>query len=99
VPDVIEKAKKPRFDTSVSGEDKESPTCNDCHKSHEIEWVDREDFRNEIFAQCGNCHKDVVETYFETYHGKVSKLGCWMSFVRSWTISKLDLPFRKASGI
>jgi cytochrome b subunit of formate dehydrogenase len=25
--------------------------------------------------QCGDCHKDVTESYFETFHGKVSKLG------------------------
>jgi cytochrome b subunit of formate dehydrogenase len=26
-------------------------------------------------SQCGNCHRDLAETYFETYHGNVSKLG------------------------
>ncbi len=25
--------------------------------------------------QCGKCHEDVTETYFDTFHGKVSKLG------------------------
>ncbi len=25
--------------------------------------------------QCGRCHEEIAETYFETYHGKVSKLG------------------------
>jgi cytochrome b subunit of formate dehydrogenase len=26
-------------------------------------------------SQCGNCHRSLAESYFETYHGKVSKLG------------------------
>jgi cytochrome b subunit of formate dehydrogenase len=25
--------------------------------------------------QCGRCHEKIAETYFETFHGKVSKLG------------------------
>ena len=25
--------------------------------------------------QCGKCHEALAESYFETYHGKVSKLG------------------------
>jgi hypothetical protein len=24
---------------------------------------------------CGKCHADVADSYFETYHGKVAKLG------------------------
>ena len=55
--------------------DKEQPGCDDCHKAHEIERVDRDDFRSQILNQCGKCHEDVTNTYFETYHGKVSKLG------------------------
>jgi hypothetical protein len=26
-------------------------------------------------TQCGRCHKEIAETYFDTYHGKVSQLG------------------------
>jgi len=29
--------------------------------------------------QCGECHKEVTDTYFETFHGKVSKLGALKS--------------------
>ena len=25
--------------------------------------------------QCGHCHEEITESYFDTYHGKVSKLG------------------------
>ncbi len=59
----------------VSDTDKELPTCSDCHKSHEIMRVTKVDFRTEIINQCGRCHNDVMKTYFDTYHGKVSKLG------------------------
>jgi cytochrome b subunit of formate dehydrogenase len=51
------------------------PMCNDCHTSHTISRTDKEGFKLNIINQCGRCHEDVLETYFETYHGKVSKLG------------------------
>jgi cytochrome b subunit of formate dehydrogenase len=51
------------------------PTCADCHSAHQIERTDRRDFRLEIMSQCGKCHETLAESYFDTYHGKVSKLG------------------------
>ena len=51
------------------------PTCNDCHSSHGISRTDQGDFKVGIIEKCGRCHEDVTETYFETFHGKVSKLG------------------------
>ena len=51
------------------------PDCADCHSDHSIERTDRQDFRLEIMSQCGKCHQALAATYFETYHGKVSKLG------------------------
>lgn len=51
------------------------PVCSDCHSSHTIGRTDTEGFRLTIMNQCGSCHKDLAESYFETYHGKVSKLG------------------------
>jgi predicted CXXCH cytochrome family protein len=69
-----------QFQTSIHSPlitktDKKLPTCYDCHKSHSIERVERGDFRQGIIEQCGNCHEEVTETYFETLHGKVSRLG------------------------
>ncbi len=55
--------------------DKQLPVCNDCHFSHTIKRVDVDNFRQGIIDQCGKCHEDVTETYFDTFHGKVSKLG------------------------
>lgn len=51
------------------------PECADCHQSHTITRVSEDNFRQGIIDQCGRCHMDVTETYFETFHGKVSKLG------------------------
>ncbi len=53
----------------------ELPVCSDCHSAHTIGRTDREDFRLAIMGQCGKCHRELSESYFETYHGKVSKLG------------------------
>ncbi|MBU1680993.1 MAG: hypothetical protein KKD86_19410 [Bacteroidetes bacterium] len=55
------------------------PVCSDCHQSHTIKRVDQDNFRQHIYEQCGNCHLDVTDTYFETFHGKVSKLGAVQS--------------------
>ncbi len=51
------------------------PMCNDCHSSHEITKTDAQGFMREIVSTCGHCHEDVTESYFETFHGKVVKLG------------------------
>jgi len=26
-------------------------------------------------SQCGRCHEKIADSYFDTYHGKVSQLG------------------------
>ncbi len=53
----------------------ELPTCEDCHTSHTIRRVDRSDFRLTMMSQCGRCHENEAETFFDTFHGKVSRLG------------------------
>ena len=55
--------------------DAELPMCDDCHTSHEITRTDASGFMREIVTTCGHCHEDVTESYFETFHGKVVKLG------------------------
>ncbi len=54
---------------------KQQPVCSDCHSAHNIQRTDLSDFRLHIMDQCGRCHQAITESYFETYHGKVSKLG------------------------
>ncbi len=61
--------------TAEVDDDQELPVCNDCHHSHSITRADLADFRLTVRRQCGECHKDVTESYFETVHGKVSELG------------------------
>ena len=54
---------------------KELPVCSTCHTAHTIKRTDMGDFKMEIMASCGKCHEAIAKTYFDTYHGKVSKLG------------------------
>lgn len=54
---------------------KDLPVCNDCHQSHTTVGVEAVGFRQQILNQCGTCHEEVTNTYFDTFHGKVSKLG------------------------
>ncbi len=51
------------------------PVCNDCHSAHTIKRTDMDKFKFEIMNLCGKCHEDIASTYFETFHGKVTKLG------------------------
>lgn len=59
----------------VTQTDKPLPVCSSCHTAHSITRIDEGRFRQEIIDTCGKCHGDVTATYFDTYHGKVSKLG------------------------
>jgi cytochrome b subunit of formate dehydrogenase len=55
--------------------DEEHPTCEDCHASHTISRIDQPGFRLMTMEQCGRCHAEQAETFFDTFHGKVSHLG------------------------
>jgi len=55
--------------------DPELPHCNDCHTAHTVARTDVPGFKLGIMTQCGHCHEDVTESYFDTYHGKASELG------------------------
>jgi len=59
----------------VTKTEKELPVCNDCHTAHTIRRTDQEGFRLMTMNTCGRCHEKIAETYFDTYHGKVSQLG------------------------
>jgi len=60
---------------TVTRTSKPQPVCSECHSAHSIARTDITDFRLHIMDQCGRCHRDITDTYFDTYHGKVSKLG------------------------
>ncbi len=51
------------------------PVCSDCHSAHQIRRADEDGFKLDIMNKCGRCHGEIAKTYFETYHGKVSRLG------------------------
>jgi predicted CXXCH cytochrome family protein len=59
----------------VTKTDKPLPVCSSCHTAHTISRTDQDAFRANVMNTCGQCHQEVAATYFETYHGKVSKLG------------------------
>jgi hypothetical protein len=54
---------------------KQTPVCSDCHSAHAIGRTDQEAFKLDIMGKCGKCHEAIAQTYFDTYHGKVSRLG------------------------
>ncbi len=72
---IEEQFEKSIHSRRVSGSNKELPVCNDCHTAHSIHRTDQDGFRLEVMGKCGRCHQQIAETYFETYHGKVSRLG------------------------
>jgi len=54
---------------------KRLPVCSECHSAHSIARTDLAGFRLQMMDQCGKCHTAITESYFDTYHGKVSRLG------------------------
>jgi cytochrome b subunit of formate dehydrogenase len=55
--------------------DKRAPVCTDCHSAHQIETKQGGHFKTISDERCGACHKDRLEYYRETYHGKAIALG------------------------
>ena len=59
----------------VSHSTKPLPVCSSCHTAHSIRRTDTLGFELGIINTCGKCHPGVTKSYFDTYHGKVSRLG------------------------
>jgi class III cytochrome C family protein len=59
--------------TTTEGEHR--PVCIDCHSAHGIVRADQPQWQLDVVAECGSCHERLYETYFDTYHGKVTRLG------------------------
>ena len=55
--------------------DQKGPVCIDCHSAHDIEKPATAHFKGNSDVSCGKCHKDRLEHYRETYHGKAMALG------------------------
>ena len=66
--------------TSVHGKEigsgnTRAAVCSDCHSAHNIDVSNDVSGRLAITAECGNCHQHELETYLDTYHGKITQLG------------------------
>jgi hypothetical protein len=51
------------------------PVCTDCHSAHEITAVETTSSRLAIVGECGSCHEESLETFSDTFHGRVTDLG------------------------
>ncbi len=60
-------------DTTETG--KTAPVCVECHGGHKVVEADDPAWFSGVVQECGACHKRLIETYFDTYHGKASTLG------------------------
>ncbi len=72
---IYEKFVKSIHSAEVSKSADSLPTCTSCHQSHTITRTDTEGFKQRILGQCGGCHGELTQAYFETFHGKVFQLG------------------------
>jgi hypothetical protein len=69
-----------QFAASIHGQllkkgDPSAPSCGDCHPAHRIVSVGSTDWKLGIIRECGTCHKNLLDTYRHTYHGKITNLG------------------------
>ncbi len=69
------------YAASVHGEavldkgDIKSAVCTDCHTAHSVINTSSEKFKLGNVNTCGNCHKEALASYSDTYHGQVNRLG------------------------
>ncbi|AYH45585.1 cytochrome C [Azoarcus sp. DN11] len=68
------------FTNSVHGAliakgDPKGAVCTDCHTTHEIRNSSSEAFKLKNVLACGDCHKEELHSYRDTYHGQVNRLG------------------------
>jgi cytochrome b subunit of formate dehydrogenase len=57
-----------------SKEGKQGPVCATCHQSHAIGRADKAVIGNQVAGQCGDCHKELYETFRDSFHGKATSL-------------------------
>ena len=53
----------------------DAAVCSDCHSAHKIDVSNDVSGRLAVTVQCGNCHQEQLDSYVETYHGKITRLG------------------------
>jgi cytochrome b subunit of formate dehydrogenase len=60
---------------AMGKDDPKGAVCTDCHTTHEIRGASSDPFKLSNVEACGDCHKDELHSYRDTYHGQVNKLG------------------------
>ncbi len=78
------------YATSVHGQKRtesngKSAVCTDCHTAHQITLASSPNFVRDVIEECGQCHDSpdangdrvgtYYQTYHESYHGQVTRLG------------------------
>ena len=69
------------YNTSVHGKqiaeqhNPKAAVCTDCHTSHGITNTSKLSFKLDIVHACGDCHKEKLKSYSETFHGQINSLG------------------------
>ncbi|MBI5721317.1 MAG: cytochrome C [Burkholderiales bacterium] len=69
------------YATSVHGEElldkgnAKSAVCTDCHSAHAVLGTSSDRFKLANVNICGDCHKERLKSYADTYHGQVNRLG------------------------
>ncbi|MFC5300122.1 cytochrome C [Azospira restricta] len=49
--------------------------CTDCHSAHRVVNTSTDNFKLANVNTCGDCHKKQLNSYTDTYHGQVNRLG------------------------
>lgn len=68
-----------RREGRTTAEGQPAPVCTDCHTAHQIVRADEPQWFIGVVEECGACHHELYERYFETYHGKVTQLGAGLT--------------------
>ena len=69
------------YAASVHGEEvldkanMKSAVCTDCHSAHSVINTSSDKFKLGNVNTCGDCHKEALKSYTDTYHGQVNRLG------------------------
>ena len=58
--------------------------CTDCHTVHQIASVQTTAWQTRTVATCGNCHRQQLRSYRDTFHGQVTALG-FVATARCWS--------------
>ncbi|MGC2425116.1 MAG: cytochrome c3 family protein [Nitrospirota bacterium] len=69
------------YKTSIHGtefiekDNMKAADCFDCHEEHLIPNPEEKKWKLWLISECGSCHKEQLNAYHDTFHGKVTELG------------------------